>query len=345
MLKIGIIGCGKIAQVRHIPEYLANPETEIAGYFDFKLERAKELAEKFGGKAYATPEELFCDKTIDAVSICSANIAHAKNAVDALKSGKHVLCEKPMAINIEECEAMVSEAKTAGKKLMIDQNQRLVKTHQQAKKLISEGLIGKIITFKTTFGHGGPETWSINPGNSTWFFDKKSSSMGAMGDLGVHKKDLIQYILDSKVVEVSAKITTLDKKGSDGNLISVDDNAICIYTMENGVIGTMTASWTYYGAEDNSTVIYGSKGIMRIYDVPGIPLKVILRDGGEIDYKLDQIQTNDNQTSSGVIDAFVKYINGDDDSAISGESVLNAMRAVFGSIESSKKGCSVKVNQ
>ena len=169
--------------------------------------------------------------------------------------------------------------------------------------------------------------------------------MGAMGDLGVHKTDLIQYILDSKVVEVSAKITTLDKKGSDGNLISVDDNAICIYTMENGVIGTMTASWTYYGAEDNSTVIYGSKGIMRIYDVPGIPLKVILRDGGEIDYKLDQIQTNDNQTSSGVIDAFVKYINGDDDSAISGESVLNAMRAVFGSIESSKKGCSVKVNQ
>ena len=140
MLKIGIIGCGKIAQVRHIPEYLANPETEIAGYFDFKLERAKELAEKFGGKAYATPEELFCDKTIDAVSICSANIAHAKNAVYALKSGKHVLCEKPMAINIEECEAMVSEAKTAGKKLMIDQNQRLVKTHQQAKKLISEGL-------------------------------------------------------------------------------------------------------------------------------------------------------------------------------------------------------------
>ena len=343
-LKVAVIGCGKIAQVRHIPEYLANPEAEIAGYFDINFERAKGLADKFGGKAYKSLDELFSDRAIDAVSVCSANAAHAQHAINALRAGKHVLCEKPMAIDIADCEAMVKEAERAGRKLMIDQNQRLVKTHQKAKALIAHGTIGKVVTFKTSFGHGGPETWSIDPGKATWFFDKKTAVLGAMADLGIHKTDLIQYILNSKVVETEAKVVTLDKTGPDGKLIGVDDNAICIYTLENGVVGTMTASWTYYGYEDNSTVIYGTKGIMRIYDIAGCPLKIVLRDGGEIDYKLDQIQTNDNQTSSGIINSFVNYINGDESAGISGESVLNAMRAVFASVESSAKGCAVKVN-
>lgn len=129
-------------------------------------------------------------------------------------------------------------------------------------------VLGDILTFRTTFGHGGPETWSVDPGKNTWFFDKSKAAMGAMADLGIHKTDLIQYLLGQTVVEATAKVTTLDKRGADGQLIGVDDNAICIYRMSGGAIGTMTASWTYYGAEDNSTVLYGTKGILRIYDDP-----------------------------------------------------------------------------
>ena len=151
-----------------------------------------------------------------------------------------------------------------GKYLMIGQNQRFAKAHVKAKELISEGVIGDVITFKTTFGHGGPETWGIDGAKNTWFFDKSRSVMGAMADLGVHKTDLIQFLLDSRVIETTAHITTLDKKDAQGNLIGVDDNAICIYKMENGVVGTMTASWTYYGEEDNSTILYGTEGIMKI---------------------------------------------------------------------------------
>ena len=79
--------------------------------------------------------------------------------------------------------------------------------------------------------------------------------MGAMADLGIHKTDLIQFLLGQKVVRTTARLTTLDKQGSDGKLIGVDDNAVCIYEMSGGAIGTMTASWTYYAAEDNSTVL------------------------------------------------------------------------------------------
>ncbi len=345
MLKVGIIGCGKIAQVRHIPEYLANPNVEIIGYYDYTFDRAKEMADKFGGTAYESVGELLANEELDAVSVCTANFAHAENTIDALNAGKHVLCEKPLATTQEDCEAMIEAARKNGKKLMVDQNQRVIRAHQKARELLKEGAIGPVLTFRTTFGHGGPETWSINPGAATWFFDRTKSAMGAMADLGVHKTDLIQYLLDTKVVETTAKVTTLHKRGPDGELIGVDDNAMCIYEMENGVVGTMTASWTYYGAEDNTTILYGEEGIMRIYDDPTYSLKLILKNGEEVDYMLDQIQTNDNQTSTGIIDEFVDCIEADREPMISGESVLTAMRAVFGSIESSEKGKSIKVNQ
>ena len=342
-IKVGIIGCGKIAQVRHIPEYAANPNTQVYGFYDINLARAEALAVKYGGKAYATYEELLADPEIEAVSVCAANHVHAEITIAALKAGKHVLCEKPMAVTLEECEAMVAAAKESGKYLMIGQNQRLAKAHAKAKELIEQGAIGKVLTFRTIFGHGGPETWSIDPGSNVWFFDKTKAAMGAMADLGIHKTDMIQYVLGSKIVKTQAVLTTLDKKDATGGLIGVDDNAICIYQMENGVIGTMTASWTYYAAEDNTTVIYGTKGELRLYDDPKYSVQQINADGTRIDYQIDQIQTNDNQTASGVIDLFVDCLVEKKAPEISGENVLHAMKAVFASIESSAKGCAIEV--
>ena len=342
-IRVGIIGCGKIAQVRHIPEYVANPHAEIRGFYDLNTKRAQELAEKYGGKAYESYEALLADPEIDAVSVCAANHVHAEISIAALKAGKHVLCEKPMAISLEECEAMVRAAKESGKYLMIGQNQRLAKAHSKAKELIASGAIGKVLTFRTIFGHGGPETWSIDPGSNVWFFDRSKAAMGALADLGIHKTDMIQYVLGSKIVKTQAVLTTLDKRDATGSLIGVDDNAICIFEMENGAIGTMTASWTYYSAEDNTTVIYGTEGELRLYDHPQYSVRQINRDGTRIDYQIDQIQTNDNQTASGIIDLFVESLVENKEPEISGENVLHAMKAVFASIESSATGRAVEV--
>lgn len=343
MKNIGIIGCGKIAQVRHIPELAANPDARIIGYYNPTQSRAEQMAAQYGGKVYPTLADLLADPEIDAVVMSLANQAHAEVTIQALKAGKDVLCEKPMATTIEECEAMVAAAEEAGKVLMIAQNQRLAKAHEKAKQLIEEGAIGKVLTFRTTFGHGGPETWSINPGKGTWFFNKEKAAMGAMADLGIHKTDLIQYLLGEQVVKVSAEITTLDKTGENGELIEVDDNAICIFTMESGIIGTMTASWTYYGAEDNSTILYGTKGIMRIYDNPAYAIQLIAADGTCTNMDVEQIQTNDNQTKSGMTDLFVETLEKNLEVAISGKEVLAAMRAIFAAIKSSEQGCAVEI--
>jgi predicted dehydrogenase len=345
MIKIGVIGCGKIAQVRHIPEYADNKNVQLTGYCDLNFTRASELADKFGGKAFASYHELLADSEIDAVSVCTANQSHAEISIAALKAGKHVLCEKPMATSLEDCEAMVKAAHEANKFLMLGHNQRMAKAHIKARELIRSGLIGEVISFRTTFGHGGPETWSIDPGKGVWFFDKNRATIGALADLGTHKTDLIHFLLDQTIVETTARLFTLDKRDASGSLIGVDDNAFCLYRLSGGAVGTMTASWTYYGDEDNSTVLYGTKGTMRIFDDPDYSVKVTNRTGDRILYEIDKIQTNDNQTKSGIIDAFIDCVVNNKEPEISGVEALKTMRVIFASIESSQTGRIVIINQ
>lgn len=345
MLRIGIIGCGKIAQVRHIPEYAANPDARLAGFYDINRGRAEEMGKLYGGKVYGTYQELLEDEEIDAVSVCTANNSHAEITIAALKAGKHVLCEKPMALSLGECEAMVKAAEEADRYLMIGHNQRLAKAHARARQLVLEGRIGRIVSFKSNFAHGGPETWSIDPGKDVWFFDKERAVLGAMADLGIHKTDLVQFLTGSKITEVTAYMGTLDKRYEDGSLIGVDDNAFCIYRMECGCVGTVSVSWTCYGQEDNSTILYGTEGVMKIYSHPEHSIVLELRDGTTEYYDIDKIQTNDNQTKSGVIDLFISCLKHGTPPEISGREALNAMRAVFGAVESCASGKKVIIRQ
>ena len=347
MLKIGIIGCGKITEVRHAPEYAENPNCQLVAFFDVVPERAKALAEQYGGTAYDSIEALLASD-VDAVSVCVANAYHAQASIQALKAGKHVLCEKPMATTPEDCEVMVAAAKAAGKFLMIGQNQRLAKAHVKAREIIASGEMGKVITFETHFAHPGPEGWTGV--RDSWFFDKKVASFGVMADLGVHKTDLIHYLTGKKIVRTSAVLATLDKTFSDGRPITVDDNAYAIYTMEDGVVGTMHVSWTNYGNENNSTKIYMEGGVLRMYDDPKYSLIVEKRDGEVIPYELDLLTSNKEQTtggrtSTGVIDAFVESIITNTPPAISGESAMHAMKVVFANEQSAQLGKAVDVQQ
>lgn len=331
MLKVGIIGCGKITQVRHAPEYAENANCEIVAFYDSQMDRVEALAKEYGAVACKSVEELL-DMDLDAVSVCVANVAHADVSIKALNKGKHVLCEKPMATSVEECVAMVEAAKNNNVQLMIGQNQRFAKAHVKAHKMIKEGLIGDVLAFRTVFGHPGPEGWTGEA--NSWFFDKKIAHFGAMADLGVHKTDLLHYLLDDEIVEVTARITTLDKKFPDGTPITVDDNSFCIYKTRKGAVGTMHASWTFYGNEDNSTVIYGTKGILKLYSDPQYSVIFEKRDGEVEKFELDQMTSNKEQTSNGrtntgVIDSFVDALVNNEDVFISGAEASKAMRVVM----------------
>ncbi|MFS0904955.1 Gfo/Idh/MocA family protein [Priestia aryabhattai] len=331
-VKIGVIGCGSIAQHRHLPEYKMNEQVELVAVCDINAERTNSVAQQYGVKAYTNYEELLASGTVEAVSVCTPNYLHAPISVAALNSGVHVLCEKPMATSEEEAKAMIEAAKTNGKKLMIGHNQRFVASHQKARELIEKGEIGKIYSFRTAFGHGGPEGWSVD-GKESWFFKKDEAFIGAMGDLGVHKTDMLRYILGEEIVEVGAFVESNAK-----DFANVDDNAVCVLKTESGIIGTLAASWAYNGKEDNSTIVYGEKGILRLEDDPKYSLVAQYATGEVVNYELGKIQSNDEggQSNSHVIEQFVDAVAEDKESPVPGEEGLKSLAVILAALKSSQ---------
>ncbi|SEQ93830.1 Gfo/Idh/MocA family protein [Piscibacillus halophilus] len=342
-MKVGIIGCGSITKFRHAPEYYDNPHITEIVFYDRNPERADALAEIFDGKVVRSVEELFEDESIVAISDCSSNESHHIFSTQALLSGKHVLTEKPIALSVEEAKEILEAQKKSGKILMVDHNQRFTKAHQKAKEIIQSGELGKVLTFKTNFGHSGPESWGVNKSNSTWFFKKDRSGYGVAADLGIHKLDLVHYLLDDQIEQVSAFQGTLDKVDEHGDPIEVCDNIICNLRTQKGRLGTAAFSWTYYGEEDNSTTLYCEKGIMKIYHHDQYQIEVITKDEERINYKLEAIQTNDNQTNTGVIDAFVDCVRNGKEPIVTGQDAVDSLKAVLAIIESAETNQVVNV--
>ncbi|MBQ9855430.1 MAG: Gfo/Idh/MocA family oxidoreductase [Clostridia bacterium] len=339
-LKVAVVGCGKIASLRHAPEYSSNPGCEIIGFYDVDTARAKSLADHFGGQAFASFSDLIASQA-DAVSVCTANIHHAQNTLKLLKAGKHVLCEKPMAVTSEECEEMVLTAEKSGKRLLIGLNQRFSAAHTLAREMIVRGDIGKVLSFHTCFAHPGPEIWTGM--NNTWFFDKHIAAFGAMADLGVHKVDLIHYLLGEHISTVTASLRTIDKRLPTGELISVDDNGLCILETPSGVIGQLHVSWTNYGQEDNSTFIYGTEGVIKLYADPDHSLIIEKKDGTVVKENPDHQLTNEDQLAgklqnTGVIDEFVSAILDNRPSRLDACESIHAMRVLFAAAKSSESG-------
>lgn len=343
-VRVGIIGCGMITQTRHAPEYEQNPNAEIGGMYDADPARLHEFAARYRCRAYASPEEMAADPELDAVSVCSPNFTHAQYSIMALKAGKHVLCEKPIALNLDDSREMMRVAEETGKFLMIGHNQRLLSTHRRAKEVLAMGAIGKILSFQSNFKHTGPENWSVNRSNTTWFFDKNRAQFGALGDLGAHKLDIIRYLTGREVAEVNASVMTLDKRNPDGGLIGVDDNAMALFRMDDKTPGIMHVSWTNYGEEDNSTILYGDKGVMKIFGDYTDDIVLEMRDGTTVKYAVGKIQTNANQTKSGIIDEFVSAIIQNRQPLITGVDGHNTVAVIVACYRSNEVGGWVKVD-
>lgn len=331
-VRVAVVGCGAIAIRRHIPEYAVNPNVEFVAFVDPVIERAQEQAEKYGAEAFASYEEMLSKIKPDAVSVCTPNYLHAPVTIAAANAGAHVLVEKPMASTDEEAAAMIEAASKNGVYLMVGHNQRLMPPHVKAKEILKNGSLGRVLTFRTSFGHPGPEGWSVD-GKGSWFFRKPEAIMGAMGDLGVHKSDLIRYLLDDEVAQVTGFIGTLDKEGTD-----VDDNATCLLRMKSGAIGTLVASWTYYKGEDNSTVFWCENGVLKIGTDPKDQIIVELRNGTVERYNVGAISTNDKQETSGVVDAFINSIVTKTQPSISGEEGRKSLAVILAAFESQATG-------
>lgn len=343
-VRYGIVGCGAIAQRRHIPECVNNPNSTLAALCDPNLERAEGISKAYGGtaKCYTDYAEMLKDPNVDAVVVSGPNSLHASQSIEALRAGKHVLCEKPMATSREDAKAMLAAAEKAGKYLMIGLNQRLMPPHKRAKEILDSGRLGRVIAFRTAFQHPGPEGWSVDGGKS-WFFQKGSAFMGVTGDLGVHKADLVRWLLGQEFVEVAGFISTLDKKGPDGKLIDLDDNAFLKLKTDKGVLGSMILSWTNYGPEENYTILFCEKGVLSIGTDPNYGVVVDYRNGEKELHKVGEIATNTKQVPSGIIDSFTAAIETKTPPSIDGMEGYRSLDVILTAMDAAKAGKTLKI--
>ncbi len=337
-VRYGFVGAGAIAQRRHLPECAANPASVVAAIADPVKGRAAEQAQRFGGAAWRNWQTMLDEADLDAVVVATPNALHAPQTLAALRRGLHVLVEKPMATTRDQAKQMIAAAKKAQRYLMVGMNQRLMPAHVKAREVLQRGTLGRVLAFETSFKHGGPDGWSVD-GAASWFFKKKLAVLGVNGDLGIHKADLMRYLLGEEFTHVGGQVTTRDKKRPDGRPIPVDDNAWLTLKTESGVVGSINISWTHYGRhEANGTTLFGEHGVMRIGEDPRFGVVIDLKNGDQECHAVGAMASNTHQVASGVIDGFTDNIQRRRPPSINGIEGYRALNVILTAVEAAKEG-------
>ena len=250
-LRIGIIGCGGIANGKHMPALKNSSDLAEMVYFcDLEISRAEAAAKKYGtpdAKVCTDYKELLADETIDVVHVCTPNRSHSFITVDALEAGKHVMCEKPMAINAEEAQKMLDAAKRTGKKLTIGYQNRHRPDSMYIKKECEDGTLGEIYYAKATaIRRRAVPTWGV-------FMNEYEQGGGPLIDIGTHALDLTLWCMDNYKPKycVGTVYHKLGEKFPTGNAwgdwkpgdLTVEDSAFGFIVMENGATVVLESSW------------------------------------------------------------------------------------------------------
>jgi len=222
----GIIGSAGIADKRTIPEGIMPSEgSRLVALMGPHGEKLKPLAEKYGiDRCYTSEDELLSDPEVDAVYIASPNYLHHRQSIAAAEAGKHVLCEKPFAMDVRECEEIIAACKKNGVKLSVGFMMRFHSCHQEAKRIAEEGRLGQLVMARAQFAGWYPDI----PG--AWRQIKAQGGGGSLFDLGIHAIDLVRMFMGD-VVRVSAFNDTLTHN------YDVEDSSLIIMKFESGAYG------------------------------------------------------------------------------------------------------------
>ncbi len=268
IIRIGIIGCGGIANGKHMPALKKVPGVEMVAFCDIVVERAEKAAKDYGtadAKVYKDYKELLSDKSIDVVHVCTPNRSHSFITVDALEAGKHVMCEKPMAINSAEALKMLEAAKRTGKKLTIGYQTRFRTDAQFIKEEVEKGTLGEIYYAKATaLRRRAVPTWGV-------FLNEQEQGGGPLIDIGTHALDLTLWAMNNYKPKYCVGTTyhKLNKDTRTGNAwgdwdpekFTVEDSAFGFIVMENGATIVLESAWALntLDVREAKTALCGTK--------------------------------------------------------------------------------------
>ncbi len=253
-LKFALIGCGRIGQ-RHA-EHISN-NGELIAVCDIDYGKAKLLGEKYNAKAYSDLNDLLKkESNIDVVSVCTPNGLHAEHTIKALRAGHHVLCEKPMCINVADCGQMIQEAEKANKRLFIVKQNRFNPPVAAVKKLIDQHKLGKIFSVQLNcFWNRNPEYFLSSDWKGT-----KALDGGTLYTQFSHFIDLLYYLIGD-VKKAYAFADNFNHKDE----AEFEDAGVVALQFYNGALGTINFTINSFAKNmEGSLTIFAEKGTVKI---------------------------------------------------------------------------------
>ncbi|MCE5188788.1 MAG: Gfo/Idh/MocA family oxidoreductase [Eubacteriales bacterium] len=347
---VGMIGCGGIATAKHMPG-LVKAGAKITALYDVNQKSAQDAAQKFGTDAvvYETVDALLANKEITAVHICTPNKTHADLAVRAMQAGKHVMCEKPMAMNAIEAARMLEVSRNTNRKLTIGYQGRFRKEVQLLKEMCMSDQLGEIYFARAhALRRRGVPTWGV-------YQDSSLQGGGCLIDIGTHALDLVLWLMDNYEPEyvIGNTYRKIIDRPTDANvwgtwnsaLLNVEDSAFAMLRMKNGATVELECSWAINcrNAVESNVTLAGTKA--GADTIKG--LKINGASGGSL--YINDIDTNNKSgTSFDVVNiddpgskeiaVWVDAIKNDRPPLVLPEQALMVARIIDGIYESSKTG-------
>lgn len=253
-VRIGIIGCGQIGRW-HLDAYSRDPRVSVVAVADTVRERAETFARETGARAYATHRALLGNEVLEGASICTVPATHREIALDCLRAGVHVLCEKPLAVSLSEAQEIVAEAAKANRLVLTAFKFRFHDEVRQAKALLEKHALGRILSFRVMFG-GALDV------EGSWHTRRALSGGGVIMDNGPHAVDLLRFLF--------GEIDSVSAEAGPGR--DVEETAQLQVGVRGGPMGVVDLSWQTGVPSPAYLEIYGEQGTLQL-DLDGLSVR------------------------------------------------------------------------
>ncbi|NWG11071.1 Gfo/Idh/MocA family oxidoreductase [Candidatus Bathyarchaeota archaeon] len=229
VLRVGVIGAGTIARFAHVPAYEKNMVCRLVAITDINEKARLEISKQFNiFRVYENAQEMIEKEELDAVSICTPPNTHFELVLECAKKGIHVLCEKPLALSVDDARMMVKECQKNGVVLAVGYTLRFYPNLEMVKERLMQGKLGQLHSIVSVYHHVFPKT--------RWIFDPTVSGGGVIMDLGSHVIDLHNWLIDDEIDELSV-FADFDER------LNVEKEASIILKYKNGITTMMSLNW------------------------------------------------------------------------------------------------------
>lgn len=252
-VNVALVGAGNVARV-HLTALTNLPAARVVGIYDVDPARASERAAEFGvPRVYRAWPEVLADPAVEVVGILLPHDLHRSYTVEALEAGKHVVCEKPMAADLQECDEMIAAARRANRRLFVVQNRLYYPAYEVMAEAVQSGALGTVFLVQTT-GFEGPATVSVRP----WLGTARRGN-GVLMAQAIHPMYTLRWLLGDvrRVSSLFARRKVVE--------MAAEDTAIVTLDFESGAIGEMTATFGLRrGPFDHGIFVYGDDGYAEV---------------------------------------------------------------------------------